>query len=274
MDAIRSVNRVVYNYTQWPLAVASAEPAKPEVLKIIIRTSGTERQRRIMKGEEEARLDLKRVQPIKEISPSGKSRKVSSAYDRKMAIKSYQGKETKSAGERRHARGKEINISFLLWHEIILGFLGGFVLGLYLGFDFVESTFLAFLGSASGIYFHEMHHFVTARQLILEKEFHISFPYSVGFFHQELTKALKGEQSNSYIKVNIGKRGIGIIYPREILSPEENLKVDRSGYRANVRFLISFAILGIFFSSVFTVIAMPSFVQGGFSTFREGMKRK
>jgi len=266
---MNSIERIGF-YNPW-LYPFVAEAARPEISKITSTAAENARHIRQITTCRQAKLDLKRVQPVKATSGIERARRVGPAYAylRKKAVASYQRGQNPVDKEE-----KKIDVSFLLWYEIALGFLGAFLLALYPGFDFIESILLALAGSVLGIYFHEMHHFVTARRLILEKEFHISLPYGVGFFHQELKKAVKGEQGNSYLRVNIDKRGIGVIYPRQLLSPAENLKADRSGPRANVRVLISFAFLGVLFHLAFTVIAFPSFVQGIFSTFREGMKKK
>ena len=250
--------RIYSNSWLYPFA---AESFKPEILKMTGIASKKGREIDKISSCKKTDLQSKMVQPVKETSASGKTRKTgSTAYNYvERAI---------------DVCGRNMNISALLWYEIAASFLGAFVYALYLDFDFIESILLAILGSALGIYFHEMHHFVTARKLILEKKLHTYLPHGLGLFHQELIRAVKGEPSDSYIRVSIDKRGIGVIYPREILSEEENLKVDRSGSRANVRVLISFGILGIFFHLLLSVIAFSSFIQGGFSTFREGMRKK
>jgi len=256
-----------YNPWLYPFV---AEAAKTEISKMTgTATENTCHIRQITTCRK-ANLDLKRVEPVKETSAVGGIKRVSKESNgfKERTAASYSLKLESDE------KGRNIDISFLLWYEIALGFLGAFLLALYLDFDFIESIFLAILGSALGVYFHEMHHFVTARRLILEKKLHKSLPHGVGLFHRELIKALKGEPSNSYIRVNINKRGIGVVYPQEPLTLKEILKANRSGSRANARFLISFAILGVLFHLAFTVIAFPSFVQGMFSTFREGMKKK
>lgn len=265
----KTEEKVVYDYTQWPLAVHMAESFKPEILKMTSIASERDREIDRISAREKTDSESKVVQRVKETTASGKTRKTGNpAYDYvERAIDAYKRQPQPE-------RGRNINTSLLLWYEIALSFLGAFVYALYLDFDFIESILLALLGSALGIYFHEMHHFVTARRLILEKKLHTYLPHGVGLFHRELIRAMKGEPSNSYITVNIDKRGIKVVYPREILFEEENLKADRSGSRANVRVLISFGILGIFFYLLFSVIAFASFIQWGFSAFREGMKKK
>lgn len=219
----------------YPLA---AESAKPEILKMSGQTSEKADQLRQTTADRKIALDSKRVKPVEEIF-----------------------------------KGKSVNIIFLLWPEMILSFLAALILGLYAKFGLIVSFSLALSGTLLGIYFHEMHHFVTARRMILEKIFHRYPASGIGLFHQELVKAIRNEASSSYIRVAIDGRGIGIVYPDEELSKKENLKVRRSGPRANVRLLITFALLGIFFHLAFAIIAFPSFVQGAFSSFREGMER-
>ena len=238
-----------YNPWLYPLA---AESARTEILKM----TGTANERashlREITACQEANLRLKRVNPIKGTSAVSGTKRVSPGCDH---------------------LGRNIDISLLLWYEIALGFLAAFLLALYLAFDFIESILLALVGTALGIYFHEMHHFVTARRLVLGKKLHEYLPHGVGLFHRELIRAMKGEPSNSYIRINIDKRGIGVIYPQQILSREENLKAKRSGFLANARLLVLFTILGVIFYLAFIIIAFPSLIQGLFSTFREGMKK-
>ena len=219
----------------YPLA---AEAAKAEVSKMTGEADKRAGQLRKTTADKKTVLDSKKIKPVEGISAC-----------------------------------RSIDIILLLWPEIILSFLTALILALYVKFGLIAGFLLASLGVILGIYFHEMHHFVTARRMILEKKFHQYFPSGVGLFHQELMRAIRNEASSSYIRVNIGEKGIGVVYPGEALSKKENLKVRRSGSRANIRLLITFAILGIFFHLAFTIIAFPSFVQGAFSTFREGTEK-
>ncbi len=219
----------------YPLA---AESAESEILKMTGRANEKAGQFSQASVSRKIALDSKKIKPIEEIF-----------------------------------KGKSLNIVLLLWPEMILSLLAALILGLYARFGLIAGLFLALLGTLLGIYFHEMHHFVTARRIILEKRFHQYLASGTGLFHQELAKAIKGEESSSYIRVAISGKGIGIVYPDEELSKKENLKVRRSGPRANVRLLITFALLGIFFHLAFAIIAFPSFIQGAFSSFREGTER-
>jgi hypothetical protein len=219
----------------YPLA---AEAARAEVSKMTGRTSQEANLIGKATAGRKTVLDSKRIKPVEGIS-----------------------------------KGKSINVVFLLWPEIILSFLAALILGLYAKFGLIAGLSLACLGAILGIYFHEMHHFVTARRIILGKKFHQYIPSGIGLFHQELMKAIRNEASDSYIRVVIDGKGIGIVYPDEELSKKENLKVRRSGPRANVRLLITLAVLGIFLHLAFAVIAFPSFVQGAFSSLREGTEK-
>ena len=299
--------QVLTNYNVefvWDIAIKVAEQGvvwifladfvRPETSKIF--GISNERAREIGQALERIKTDLKLKMPqrIEQSVPSDKKEKVGAGYDhipervRERVIefwkeKTCKEKNYKSPGQvvdkykRQHPeseKGKNLDISALLWHEIAASILGTGAVALYLGYDFIDGTFLALFGSALGVYFHEMYHFVAARKLILEKTLGRHFPRGVGIFHQELIRALTGEPSSSYIRVGIDKRGIQVIYHHKLLNKEENLKVNRSGSRANVRLLLTFGIFGIFLHPVFTVIAVASLIQGSFSTFREGMRKK